>query len=1717
MNNNIILLIIISLLIFCMLYKKEHFSFRSFRKRQAAAAAARLRKLKSWAAKPKPPISNAFKENNHSLLTSIGSGSSGRPDCSKKDNGKCRNYAWYGDMDSKKICCTGKYINENGTISGWPSSKGRLKQPAGGQFGGWNKHSKRNPRCYNGYRAPNTEFNKGKCNNAMRRTLNEHVFGTPYSKICCNIREKDYENNNKNPQLFLEGQKYGYETDPMKKLSYADGAPSSSWRWGQKGCPNAYRAPDNSIMKKQCDNKKLKVVANNLYKSRRAKTVNCWNNPFGPIDKSTIPDNLNDTQAQNYIKNNPDLYIDQLSKTGDWVFFKTTGTIDSAKEHWKTEGIKESNRAFSYKYGLPIKLNVTQMNMFKQLHSDKLSNIKLFNEFITNYINPERFKNAAIEHGMTTLGGAAATYWHHHIWKVKHTKLLDTKLSFHKIPDSLTDTQTDQFIKEHDFFNTNTFWANAVNKHGSRWAGRYYWKNYGKNHPTRKYTFSRRAAYIPDSLTDTQTDQFIKEHDFFITNKFWSDAVKKHGSRWAGRYYWKNYGKKHPTRKYTFSIPKYINEEQAKIFVENNPDLKKKFTIEKYWSDISIKVALNNIDFFNILWYYISRLEEFQDSFFITWMTYTDEQLKHYKENNPDIFGSTPYKHSDKAILINHYQTEGFKDEILQKSFITKLCPKNNEKKAYFETGVKNAIGKNTICCLAGNLSSDKETPDGISPGSGWSKNYEGCKGGYRAPDGDDYKKSCNNTAILSDHDKLDSKIFVNDTLPSGKANLNYICCNNRPNNFFSSGSGVAKGCTYSHPYRARRWADMKISCILGHEGRCNSKSHPYLGDAINIENAKKSDKFKTRFYPTLERDEDGELTNTENAGFNKYWKCPKRDIQACSKACDIAKKKDIKDGELTHDGDLKRWTANNMLSAHNKSREDGESYGLITADTPFRPYRPIHVGDPSGNFRKDTHTADVIWGEEMLRKANQTKGYVCGMETDHKLKPSESHLGDDTWKCNETGIDNPKNRSDCRVRKVFNTRVCEKKFFKKAGNRSLFNKLAIYNIDDLYKAGIVNKKLYDLVKEEEKDVYNEKYLLKPWKYHTVDINCKSWCATNIGLGRLTRDNVNRTDYKKCIDGCRWAKGAAPLQWTVTVVTLAITLGGSSVIAGLIGGSSKLATTLSTVGNSLIQLKNATLSMKTLASLHKVASFANSIKGGLALSNALFPAWQMQSTIQKVGYIILQVMEKTAGLYNAISVRVPSDADMSMQSFWKDKKKKEPNTCIYKANGTENCEKMNLLTKNAVTQQETWKGQYMSTMNDELALRDGIPNGFCLPNGATKEYCASGKVGSPHLGKGYHDTSGYYLRYKDSRKDTFNKDLIEAKLYILNDITLGLQDSTNDISDDERIKTKKKVLKLLYMGQQGRSLCVGKVRRKMEELIKKGKNIPLSYRKLFKHTGINKYTREWKNGVQEGNVDRLSFDGKLSFDELNSAFKNLTKISNTEFSKEYYIDPKVEINIDQPDLCNIITHDTSLLYVEDYNSDYKYFLVPKSEYLNPTPKTYFETELSNFEKEHKNKNFKEIKATTNELLKQYISINKELAKRGNLKDENDAKNYFWIDDLNKYRPDDDKLLSIESSKFGETSPPYNNKVNGNMTQTEINKNNADFFWNTASFNKKLAYADINVEYNPDSVNETDIVKMGQLHNLKNRGIIKKIGENSVVKEINCGSYGSGTRDYRCMP
>ena len=845
MNKNIIFLIIISLLIFCMLYKKEHFK-----------------------------ISNAFKGNNHSLLKSIGSGSAGRPDCSSKDNGKCRNYAWYGDMGSKKMCCTGKYINEDGTISGWPSDKGRLKQPAGGQFGWWNQYSKGNPKCNNGYRAPNSNFNKGKCDEAMRRTLNEYVFKSPYDKMCCNIPNdsKSKQIYDDNPQLLRPGQTFGYNKDPLTKLQKKHGSPGGQWGWDLDGCKAGWRAPYTDVAKTECSNKISKATANNSYKPRRDNLVNCWNNPSGPFDVSIIPTTLSPTETTNYLNNNPDLF----DKFKD----------NDLKNHWENEGIKDPSRAFSYKYKLPITLDDKQIKMFKELHSNLFTNHDVFFEHIKTKDPLFILKGEAIKFGMPI--GAAATYWHHHIWKVRHTIPLDKKLSFHKSPDKLTDAEADHFVKEHeDLFKKNKFWSDAVKKTGARSTARNYWGHFGKKHPTRKYTFARRSAYIPDKLTDAEADQFVTEHeDLFKKNKFWSDAVKKTGARSTARSYWGHFGKKHPTRKYTFSTPKYINEEQAKNFVENNPDLKKAFTNEVYWNTISLKKAFASDKFFNTLWKIICKMESFQNSFFITWMTYTDEQLKNYKENNTDIFGTSPYnKSADKDKLIKHYQTEGFKDPDLQKSFITKLCPKNDQKKAYFETGVKNTVGQNTICCLAGNLSTGTETPDGESPGPGWSKNKDGCIGGYRGPDGPDYRKSCNNTALITEHENVDkaSKAFIDDDLPSGKGNLNYICCKQHPNVLFSKKENK-NGCNPAHPYRALSNDDNKISCLNTVQGNCDSITQP---EAI------RGRKWKSK-YITREWGEPGTDENTPlGEKFNTFWDCPLRDIQQCSSKCLKAKKLD--------------------------------------------------------------------------------------------------------------------------------------------------------------------------------------------------------------------------------------------------------------------------------------------------------------------------------------------------------------------------------------------------------------------------------------------------------------------------------------------------------------------------------------------------------------------------------------------------------------------------------------------------------------------------------------------------------------------------------------------------------------------------------------------------------------------------------------------------------
>ena len=44
-------------------------------------------------------VSDAFKNENYDGLTQRGSGAAGRPDCSWKVGGKCRNYAWHGSSN----------------------------------------------------------------------------------------------------------------------------------------------------------------------------------------------------------------------------------------------------------------------------------------------------------------------------------------------------------------------------------------------------------------------------------------------------------------------------------------------------------------------------------------------------------------------------------------------------------------------------------------------------------------------------------------------------------------------------------------------------------------------------------------------------------------------------------------------------------------------------------------------------------------------------------------------------------------------------------------------------------------------------------------------------------------------------------------------------------------------------------------------------------------------------------------------------------------------------------------------------------------------------------------------------------------------------------------------------------------------------------------------------------------------------------------------------------------------------------------------------------------------------------------------------------------------------------------------------------------------------------------------------------------------------------
>jgi len=1696
-------------------------------------------------------------------------------------------------------------------------------------------------------------INKGACGRTKKESVKYLCHPTKYTKCCwrgncydyCNREKaKILEEDKKDKTMFCWKNEGGYLPNP-KELNSEQ---AKCYLENNPDLQNAFRNQNESTttMRDKAQEHWVKYGKKEIEEKRRTHGFRCL-----------IMD-LTNEQAKCYLhKQYPKGTESIYDKNSSWWNKSKAGpdAISRAKWHWKTYGHKDKNTIETKSPFIchPESLTDEQgqcylddnKNLSIEFNSEEPTKIKVYkvgscNQCInlTNealLLLPPEKKAEAIKIGMTMLGGAAATYWHHHIFKTKDSIPLDKKLSFAKIPPYINDLQANEFIKKIGKENLNKKvatrkdWIKYVkDRKGDLkdWV-KIYWHHNARKDPKFKYTFS--TFNIPSSLTNTQIDQFVKENDFLKTNPYWVNVVKKYGVEKTANIYWVHHGKTHPTRKYTFSIPKYINEEQAKNFVENNPDLLLKFTNETYWSNMSLKKGIHYNDFFKNLkkrrhtictkslgTYYsqkdfdknfevstaklgggeddikcedikineqiikitgspsiyviketdvgkvifndpnITELEKAKHHWKVKGKYITpkdeypyscnkdekntfiyqlgEEDTECYLERYPEIRQSDIWKKSigtDIQKAQEHWKKEGINQSRDPKC----RCPDSAD--AYF------VAKDNKVCCLAGKISGKSLD----KPGLGWAKNRDGCESGYRAPNREAYRKSCNNTAMITENEMLPVEQRAYISASKKILGANKLCCRERPNIMFKkfgSSGCPSKGKKGEKPHgkmndgESNYWHrgpsndDFKIGCINRVLGSCNSKSHPYLGNAKNVESARRRDRFKTRFYSNGE-------------GFDKFWKCPRRDIRGCQKACNRAKKLDesikvnlphhVECGEASRSGlfgglisrnckesDAYRWRMKNLNYGQ---VYDGTSSGDKAASNKQNKLEDQSRGD--GNFRNDKHSADVIWGEELIREANQREGYICGHKTDHRLAHDIAPNGEgrhSSWNCKI----NPRNRNNCFLRKIGGTRVCEQKYWLNDSKRGTFDKLAIYNIEDLKKAGLVNNILYKNVKKELANKFNEKYLIKPWNYHDKDSACRSYCATSAGLGKLTRNNINRSDYVKCRDGCRWCRGADALNWSLTAVSIAVTSGAAGALqAALFAPKAAAAATA---------ISNTSTALATFAELTKV-TLAAVVNPVFTLAQVGDKVAKAATTVEKVVALINVSVEIANYAYQNLSI---ADFAYDNCSEWKKIKKAKKEVCRM-INGKQECEDLTQLTANPIEKIDIWKNADNGAIyQHSLGIRNGIPNYFCLPNGATKHYCSSGKIGGLHYGDGYHDQTGQYLRYNDSRK--LLEQLAEKEAEIK-----SISQKINNLKNEKKIEYKPFVLPLFpndsgWIRAGGRRIYDG---RKLKDEIPH----PLcynacreDYKNLLKDGDSEKDKKEkWEVVKSKGKTRNICLNTQEdTYDESKQIpiFKSNIEMSEEDFKKKYVIKrakDKTILNIyDDPfsNKCNSIypLKDADAITLKNSNGVKIYIFDKNQDDHKAAHDISQKNKLASIDIQKK-----KLEGDLNKILDEYDILNQQLRRnRENLKSKSDIEEHYWYENINKKKPDTNTILKrargqlhckdgshkcqplrvkdfqvLESGKkiYLNYEDGFSEKKNPLMPKKQIDENNANDLWYGSGFNDKLRLAG----YDPMALPDSDTKQMNKIFP------INKIGKNSIVKKLKCGSKNSGTRPYRCLP
>lgn len=296
-----------------------------------------------------------------------------------------------------------------------------------------------------------------------------------------------------------------------------------------------------------------------------------------------------------------------------------------------------------------------------------------------------------------------------------------------------------------------------------------------------------------------------------------------------------------------------------------------------------------------------------------------------------------------------------------------------------------------------------------------------------------------------------------------------------------------------------------------------------------------------------------------------------------------------------------------------------------------------------------------------------------------------------------------------------------------------------------------------------------------------------------------------------------------------------------------------------------------------------------------------------------------------------------------------------------------------------LTNEQQWKSKYSgrNAFNYDKRQwnspneRDGIPAGFCLPKGADKKWCSSGKVilADGKNKYGFHDVNGLYRKemVKEDLKRTgglweyeardgkiinydinpiYNITLEELFLDVFDEVTYK-RPISDDLTKTETVNAKARLNKINLKRKAFNKelLCINKEKYKIIELIKSKwdlKDIEFySYWEKYLH-GFNSNiisSNNFKERVTK-HVEKYDIPTQLVINEIdkgNKKFKDSNKC-NKENADEGCIDPRKHYKT------------ADILKKREWSAEHKQYQGLKALFLNFTTLNYFESFNTNNDK-----------------------------------------------------------------------------------------------------------------------------------------------------------------------